>query len=484
MADLTNSHESNSIPAENRFRYPAESFEWTNYLRRPWRLRWRLRSIPAHFGQEFQDFYVSLGKSLYWDQEQINHNQWVKIKAVIDHAYHTVPFYKRWFGEKRITPADIRNWDDFRLLPIINRTNLDENLADFTSSQFQEHRGSPAQTSGSTGRLLRFYRSWNTESFRRAVLWRHFNLIGYHFKQPRVSLNIPFSDAEYDLLYKYEPIDNLVAFNGRLIHTDTVRAFDSVIRKFRPQMFYSHPSALVALAKAMENADLPSLNLPVVYLYSEVITPPTLSLIKRLIGHNVFDHYGNRENSISASQLHCGNYHINSEFVYTELVPSNEEFDGEKLSRVIGTNLINYAMPVIRYDCRDLASTIENCDKCAIAHPIIRFVGGREKNFLLSKKGLLHCQYDDVLNKHNVEMPEDLQVEQIDLENLVLRMVPGKHYNRERDEPTLVHYLHESTKGWFKVTVEYVDVIPPTKGFKKSKVLSRLGNEYVASGRQ
>lgn len=461
------------------YRLPDFSFAWHHFLRRPWKLRWSLRTIPAHYGPEFADYYVMLGQSLHWPAERIEQYQWQQVKSLIAHALRTVPFYQRWSAEHQATAEDFRSWGDFRKLPIINRTHLDESLPDFTSSEYARHRGAPAQTSGSTGRLLKFYRSWNTEAMRRAVQWRHFNQIGYEFKQRRVSLNVPFVGEEADLLYRYDPIENLVAFNGRFLHEESVEAIGAVIRRFQPRMFYAHPSALAALATAMRKANLLPLNIPLVYVYSEVISAAQLELLRRWIGPNVYDHYGNRENSVSASQLACGRYHINSEFVYNELAPSSEQFAGRPLGRVLGTNLVNYAMPLLRYDCRDLAIEIRPCDRCRNAHSTIEFVGGRDKNFLISRHGLVHCQYDDILHKQGIAMPEDIQVEQIDLDTLVLRMVPGALYERERDEPILVEQLREATKDWFAIRVEYVDRIPPTSGFKKSKVVSRLGEAAI-----
>lgn len=464
-----------------QYRFPEDSFEWYHFAKKPWRLRWRLRSIPAHFGPEFQDYFALLGKSLHWSTKEIEDYQWRKVSELITHASKTVPFYQRWFNEQKITASDIRGWADFKRLPIISRADIDQNLADFTSSEFKLHRGSPASTSGSSGRVLKFYRSWNTESFRRAVLWRHFNQIGYQFKQPRVSLNVAFVDAEADLLYKYDPIDNLVMINGRFLGAETAQAIYDLIKRFKPVMFYAHPVALATLGKAMEEANLPPLHLSVIYVYSEVLSIATRAIISRQIGQNIYDHFGNRENSVSASQLRCGNYHINSEFVYMELTPSSSQYEGQILNRVIGTNLINYAMPVIRYDCGDVATEIKSCSSCRINHPTIQFIGGRDKNFLVSRHGLIHCQYDDILHKHGIEMPDDIQVEQIDIDTLILRMVTGSNYVMERDEPILVGHLKDATKGWFNILVEYVNHIPQTEGFKKSKVVSRLGVEYLES---
>ncbi len=316
---------------------------------------------------------------------------------------------------------------------------------------------------------------------RRAVQWRLFNQIGYHFKEPRVSLNRPFVGTEEDLLYNYDPVENLVAFNGRFLRSDSIAAIYDVIKRFKPVMFYGHPSAIANLAAQMKTLGLPPLDLPVCYVYSEVVSEAMRRIIKGMVSPNLHDHYGNRENTVSASQYDCGNYHINSEFVFMELVASEQEFAGRKCFKVIGTNLFNYAMPTIRYDCGDLAVSIGECTKCNLAHPVIEFVGGREKNFLVARDGLIHCQYDDILLKLGISCALDVQVEQRDLDTIILRYVPAPTFDAEKDKPILIEELRKATGERFAVELEEVAEIRPTEGFKRSKVVSRLGEELLKS---
>ncbi len=460
-------------------RYPDFGFEWHHFLRRPWKARWWLRPLSRYYGAQFRHYHALLTESLGWSAERLHEHQWRLLKQLIDHAYRTTPFYRRYFAENKITPDDIRTPADFRQLPLVDRNVLRERLAEFRSTEFERYGGFASRTSGTTARLLTFYRTPQVEAVRRAAQWRHFHHMGYDYRQPRVSLNVPFVGEEADLLYIYDPIENVVMFNGRFLDVETVDAIAEVCARFEPRMFYGHPSAMITLAKQLEKRKLPPLRVPMVYTYSEVITDAMRAAIREYIGQETFDYYGNRENSISAAQYRCGNYHINAEFVYLELEKSTEQFEGQTLSHVVGTNLHNYAMPLLRYDCSDLAIDLKPCDRCRLPQPVIRFVGGREKNFLVSRRGLIHCQFDDILWKQSVNMPDDLQVEQIDLENVILRIVPSQNYDRNRDEQPLIDYLKDSTKNLFQVKVEYVDDIPPTAGFKRPKVLSRLGQNII-----
>lgn len=464
------------------YRQPDFSFEWYHYLRRPWRLRWRWIPLPIHYGQGFRTNYARVSKSLYWSNEQIEAYQWDRLMKLVEHVYRTVPYYQEWFSQAKITPEDIRNLCDFSKLPVIKRADLQDNLAAFTSSDIKKHQGILSKTSGTTGYPLRFYRSQAVEDMRQAITWRHYNQIGYRFKQRRVSLNMTFTGKDADLLYTYEPLENLLAINGSFLLRDTVEDIHELISRFQPVMFFGHPSAISTLGSLIKMKDLKRLNTPIVLVYSEVVTEGCLRTIQNYIGNAVYDYFANRENTVSASQFPCGNYHVNSEFVYLELAESSEEFIDGKLYKVLGTNLMNYAMPLLRYDGDDLAYSMSTCQNCNIQHPVLRFVGGRTKNFLVSKHGLLQCKFDDFLLESGLELLRDFQIEQIDLDNLVLRLVPSDGYDLQRDEEIVVAILKRETRGWFNITAEYVTTIPPTPGFKKAKVISSLGKEKLETG--
>ncbi|MBD3218634.1 MAG: hypothetical protein GF310_10185 [candidate division Zixibacteria bacterium] len=72
------------------------------------------------------------------------------------------------------------------------------------------------------------------------------------------------------------------------------------------------------------------------------------------------------------------------------------------------------------------------------------------------------------------------QLEQIDLDNVIMRIVPGPEYNRERDEARMLELIHEGMHGMFKVRLEYADDIPFTKAGKYQWVKSKLADEYLA----
>ena len=70
-------------------------------------------------------------------------------------------------------------------------------------------------------------------------------------------------------------------------------------------------------------------------------------------------------------------------------------------------------------------------------------------------------------------------MEQVSLDEIILRVVPREDYVRDRDEKLLLEYAGESIANRFKIRLEYVDDIPLTDNGKYRSVISRLAVENL-----
>ncbi|MFH2056468.1 MAG: hypothetical protein ABIJ61_10955, partial [bacterium] len=70
------------------------------------------------------------------------------------------------------------------------------------------------------------------------------------------------------------------------------------------------------------------------------------------------------------------------------------------------------------------------------------------------------------------------QLEQVSLDEVILRVVPNENYARERDEATLLEYASKSFADQFRIRLEYVDDIPLTESGKYRSVISKLALDY------
>src|SRR3989304_2663454 len=58
-------------------------------------------------------------------KEELKNLQWLKLKNLINHVYHTNKFYRNIFDKNKIKPDDIKNLDDYRKkVPIITKLDL------------------------------------------------------------------------------------------------------------------------------------------------------------------------------------------------------------------------------------------------------------------------------------------------------------------------------------------------------------------------
>ena len=106
-------------------------------------------------------------------------------------------------------------------------------------------------------------------------------------------------------------------------------------------------------------------NVEIVISGAEFLNETTRNNLKKVFGCNVVSRYSNQENGILAQELIDSNYFmINNASYHIEFlkIDSDQEAEIGELSRIVITDLFNFATPMIRYDTGDLA-VVEEHDK-------------------------------------------------------------------------------------------------------------------------
>src|SRR5690606_18861353 len=103
---------------------------------------------------------------------------------------------------------------------------------------------------------------------------------------------------------------------------------------------------------------------------SEPLRPSVRALIEDRFACGVHDWYGVSERAAGASQCERrGPYHEQSEMQYLEIVPTDRSAS-ESEGEIVGTSLLNRAMPFVRYRTGDVSSWAEAC-ACGRPHRCI-----------------------------------------------------------------------------------------------------------------
>src|SRR5581483_10046778 len=97
------------------------------------------------------------GRFPFRSPEVIERAQQKRIAAAVRYAYGHVPYYRQAIDRIGLAPADIKTAADLARLPLIERTDLQRDLAALTSRARPLTDYVPLQTGGSTGTAITVY---------------------------------------------------------------------------------------------------------------------------------------------------------------------------------------------------------------------------------------------------------------------------------------------------------------------------------------
>lgn len=275
------------------------------------------------------------------------------------------PYYKQKFREAGFDPSRFSALADLKVLPELDKATLiRENSAIHTHGLDEKLR--LAETSGTSGEALAFYRNERWDSLNRAALMRSYDW--YNVK--------PWDKNGY--LWGY----NISASQRRKVALlDAIqnrfrlfRYSESEIRRFCHRLQNSsyisgYSSMVYEVAKCVNELELGPLPLKMVKGTSEMILDAYHPETMKAFGKNITSEYGAAEAGLIAFECPAGGIHVNIENVILE---QNE--DGELLV----TNLSSYSFPVIRYRLGDMVTLSDETCICGRKHPVLRDILGRK----------------------------------------------------------------------------------------------------------
>ena len=254
-----------------------------------------------------------------------------------------------------------------------------------------------AETSGSTGIPVKLYRSLQNIAAEQAFADELLGVWNLTFAKARMAILRadfvkPLADEKPPYGKYYKGGRKLVLSSNHLSPA-TAQWFYEELGRFRPEVFFTHPSSGEALAYFMQQAGV-TLNIPVILTSSEMLHPSGRSLLESTFHASVVDHYGMAERVVSANGLATKAYFFNPAYGRVELfsTSSGEALPGFNAYEIVATSYWNDAMPLVRYKTSDRAivpdtySGTDLEDVCLGLKPVIA-IQGRDKEHLISPSG-------------------------------------------------------------------------------------------------
>jgi len=393
------------------------------------------------------------------DKKIIEEIQSDKIKKLIQYAYVNVPYYKKLYD---YCGVNIYCIDDLTDIPLITKDDIRGYNKEFLSREMDITSLMRTATGGTTDSPVTLFYSKDCFSEKQACTLYFFEWFDY---RPGDKIAYLWG-AEQDYPSKMSlrgKIVNYLSVNGLFLPISYLNdsiMFDyySRLKKFKPKVLQSYPTPLYIFSCFLERSnlrlDIPSINVTAEFLYDY-----QREKIEEVFQCKVFNWYGARELGHIATECreHRG-MHVNAHSLFVEVLKDGKRVYDEE-GEVVVTDLLNKAMPLIRYKIGDLGKLSTRKCRCGSSLPILEDVGGRYVDSFKKRDGTLipGVAFTNRVIKENKEIKE-LQIIQTGYERFTLNIVRGNQYSNtalEHLKASIERFMHEK----IEFTVHFVDSI-------------------------
>lgn len=390
------------------------------------------------------------------------------LERILVYAGTCSPYYRRLFQEQRFEPAKFQ-LAAFRALPLLTKAIIRASTDEILSTEFKRSELGMHKTGGSTGVALTTYFDRNWLETRTADAMRSDQWAGCYHGMKVASLwgNPPIPRTLKGRMR--------ALLRDRFLYLDTIdlneqslSAFISRWHRERPEILFGHSHSLFMLARYVLERDIRNLRPRGIISTSMMLLANERRVIEEAFGCKVNDRYGSEEVALIACECeqHQG-MHLNIEHLFIEfLKPDGTDAQPGEEGAIVITDLLNHAMPFIRYRIEDVGVPSGRTCGCGRGLPLMERVTGRVADYLKRRDGSLVAGVS-LVERTLTAIPgiEQLQVVQPAMERIVLNVVRAPDFSPATEEALLTEFRSVFGPG-IDVRPEYVERIPQERSGK------------------
>lgn len=292
-------------------------------------------------------------------------------------------FYKELVGNKTAL-----KWED---LPILNKQNLQKPLDERLSKDYTLKNVYLNKTSGSSGTPFVFAK----DKYSHALTWAsNIMRFGWFDIDFNHSYQARFYGIPMDFIgYHKERFKDFLSGRFRFPVFDlSDEVLEKFLKKFKTKKFdyvNGYTSSIVLFAKYLEKKNIvlkeicPTLK--ACFVTSEMLFESDKKLLEKQFGIPIINEYGASELDLIAFENPQGEWQINAETLFVEILDDNNNIlPYGKEGRIVITSLFNKANPFIRYDIGDIGILDE---KSTPQKPILKKLIGRTNDVAILPSG-------------------------------------------------------------------------------------------------
>ena len=338
------------------------------------RIYWGIHSLFV-----FIESLILIKKSESMSDAEIKDLQYKKLKKIINYAWKYVPFYKQYWGQHGFSPEHFNCIADISLIPFIDKTTVRTFSDEFLSRKYSKKILTKSYSGGTTGVPTAFYLNKYFTKPREIAysLYYYWKYYKYYRGIQKVAIIRGFRIDEQLVQRKIFWFKNKrepgLFFSSFHISEENYYYYILKLKEYSPSYIKAYPSSIVALCLLMErHGDYGIPGLKAVICSSETIYDWHRSLIKKMLGVEIYSFYGHSE------KLCCA-YQNKDEMIFPPFY-GYVEFQkcDDNLFEIVATTYEHNAFPLIRYRTSDIV-------EMNASH--VRKILGRKQDFVYDKNG-------------------------------------------------------------------------------------------------
>ncbi|MBS9440384.1 phenylacetate--CoA ligase family protein [Photorhabdus heterorhabditis] len=322
--------------------------------------------------------YSMFSQRLTLDQGILEQWKLKKLRSLVDWAFITSPYYRDKYQKHGYELGAIRSFKDFEQLPVITKDDVINNFPlGMPSQQYDPEKCRWMSSSGSSGKQVQIILPQKRANLDILFKYRMFEFMsGKKIDPARWIYNI-----HYCMWWHSSVLGKYRVFT---LSQDCPEFYAlKHIKAMRPQIISSIGSYLGKLAALGERLDIYGVEL--ISTNSETTTQEERYRYEAIFKVPVRDEYSSEELDIMAMQCVDKHYHLVEDDVHLEVINR----DAQGVGDIIGTDLWNDAMPMIRYQQGDLCELDDSREVCSCGSHFrkIRKLHGRADQGLTTLHG-------------------------------------------------------------------------------------------------
>ncbi len=400
--------------------------------------------------------FRSICDCLHQNRKDIEQYQLEQIRKLVDYAYINIPLYKKKYDAVGYKVGSIKTFEDFYKLPLLYKEELINGFPNEIVKDVSDFKFS-TRSSGSSGKFLTL--AVNLDAIYIDTLQGIRQFIQQSNGEYRKEHTVLFiytcpwwiKDIEGDYKLDYLPT--------------TTKPLDAIehIKHTRPFIISTYPTYLQRFCDF--DIKLSDYGVKYVIVHSEQSSKQVRDDMSKKLGVKVFDEYSSEELTRIALECPKQNYHIEEDASFIEVIDVNtHEHISQGTGVVIGTNLLNYASPIIRYYQGDIVSidSLKKCD-CGNNGRIISEIKGREMDCIISNdkivaaSSFMDLAYNWFLTYKIPIQGVKYQIIQTHIDRICIYLSKGLYTLSEQDLEQIKNSMYSLVDNDIKIEIKFTD---------------------------